>query len=327
MKIVVLGVLVCAACGGAVNGPSDVSLEWSFGGQDCQLARVSTIDVLLDGADLGAFPCLDSRGLAQSLDLGLLRGGPHDVVLTGLDAASSIIYQSEATLPVANDRAAQDFTVDADPQFGHVAFSWDFGLSAANPQASCAEAGISSVQLAIDGVLASSGGSVDLPCSTAAGTDGITLDVAPGTHNVTFTARDASGALYTGANPVTVFARQDTVDADDLGAVFPVAFLGATFRFENAAFDCEQAGIETLAVVLDADQGSSLQVPGQVSCELGGGAIANSLVVPVFTPGFHTVELLGYRNGVVAWQSPALVSATLTPGTETDLVLDAEPVP
>lgn len=324
MKIVILSVLACAACGGAVNGPSDVSLEWSFGGQDCQLARVSSIDVVLDGADFGAFPCLDSRGLAQSLDLGLLRGGPHDVVLTGLDAAKSVIYQKETTLSVANDRAPQDFTVDADPQFGHVAFSWDFAVSAANPQASCAEAGITSVQIAIDGVFASSGGSVDLPCSTA-GTDGITLDVAPGTHNVSFTARDATGTLFTGANPVTVVPLQDAADADHLGASQPVPFLGVTFNFQNGALDCEQAGIETIQVVLDPD--AQADVVGEVSCELGGGAIANSLVLPVFTPGFHTVGLIGLRNGDAVWATPAPVAATFAAGTETDLVVDAEPVP
>jgi len=201
-RILMLSLLVAAACGGPSRG--ELEVDWTFEGATCFQAGVATIqvDVANEVLSPNQFTCEQA---SLGANLGVYYVGDYQVTVTGLDLGGHTAYQSTQTLRVDSGKTntyAVDVTRVAS---GSASLTWAFDGK------NCTDAIVTKVQIFVDPDSGGNGG-VDagtVPCSTM-GTNGASVEnIAPGTHTFAIlafrTLTDGDHLVYRTHNPPAAF--------------------------------------------------------------------------------------------------------------------------
>src|SRR6266581_8841147 len=188
----IAGLATAAALSSGCGDPrrADVQVFWTFAGSNCQQAGVHVVQVDIanelltlvnpdPGLPSNQLFCISPRDGSMRIgqDLGPFLLGTYDLTVTGFDGSGAILYQSSQQFTVREDVALH---VDLQPaQGGSISLNWTFG------GLTCAQAGVTSVRMSVDGVLIlDQAGSVDVACS-AGGVDGTSISpLSPGIHRI-----------------------------------------------------------------------------------------------------------------------------------------------
>src|SRR5712691_3778507 len=162
--------LAAALALAAACAPSrdDLTVDWTFAGKTCADAGVAFIEVHIDGEVLSPdkFTCAEA---GKGAYLGRYLIGRYTLTVSGLDASSSVIYQTSVQVDVR--RGGTEVAVDAAPSTtnGSATLHWTFDGK------SCAAAGVTVINASVDNqVLTDVNNNADLPC-TNGGKDGISV--------------------------------------------------------------------------------------------------------------------------------------------------------
>jgi hypothetical protein len=309
MRILVPSIVVCLAlaaggCADPVRAPLDVN--WSFGGLDCDQVGVATIHLQMDRELLNPsdYSCLDSRGnVTTGAHLGSFLLGDYNLTVIGLDASGTEILRGTRTAHVA--RGTNLVEVDIG---GSVTLRWTFGGGL-----TCAQAGVTVVNLSIDGsVITDAAGNPDIPC-TQAGQDAAQISpLLPGAHSFDLVGlvRGVPSFVTQGVS----FDVHDLLDTNapvDLPRGFPTAANADVFFSFAGGLHCDEAQVDNVQVFVDPDangHGGFDPFNGVISCVDPKTGIEDAKF-PI-APGTHSFAILGFRGQVSTQQ---LVYATTQP--------------
>src|SRR5256885_2753862 len=242
MRTLVPAVVVCLAFG-AVSGCSDpvrapLDVKWSFGGLDCDQVGVATIHLQMDRELLNPndYSCFDSRGnVTTGAHLGDFLLGDYGLTVIGLDASGTEILRGTRTAHVARGNNLVEVDIG-----GSVTLRWTFGGGL-----SCAQAGVSVVNLSVDGsVITDAAGNPAIPC-TQAGQDAAQISpLLPGPHSFDLVGFVGSTASF--LQQGVQFNVQDLLDSNppiDLPSAFPTAGIADVFFSFAGGLTCDEAQV------------------------------------------------------------------------------------
>lgn len=227
-RLLVAGVVSLAA---AACGPSrgELIVDWTFAGQNCQAAGVATISFSIPNEVLSPdhYACVTSNQVITGADLGSYVPGDYQVTVTGLDAAGNTIYQGTQMVRVAGGRQ-NEYAIDTTalvPVGGSTAeanLTWVFS-NAQNPNISCAQAGVTDVEIFVDPNPDGSGGTSagKVACSTAGAQDASISPLSEGTHSFAIAGSNAGHLLYATHHPVSATFRAGYVTDVTVSAESP----------------------------------------------------------------------------------------------------------
>jgi hypothetical protein len=288
-SIVVCLALAAAGCGDPVRAPLDVN--WSFGGLDCDQVGVATIHLEMDRELLNPsdYSCLDSRGnVTTGAHLGSFLVGDYHLTVIGLDATGTEILRGTRTAHVT--RGTNLVEVDIG---GSVTLRWTFG------GLTCAQAGVTSVNLSVDGsVITDAANNPDIPC-TQAGQDAANIaPLLPGPHSfdVVGLVRGVPSYVRQGVS-FDVRDLLDTTAPVDLPRGSPTAATADVFFSFAGGLTCEEAQVDSVQVFIDVNpdgSGGFDPIGGTVPCSSGGVDGVEFLIAG----GTHSFAIEGLRGAV-----------------------------
>ena len=241
-----------------VQPTGSIALDWTFAGQSCAQAGVTSVRISLDGqfvtdqSGILDLPC-SSRGI-DGTSISPLTPGTHSLYLVGILAGQPSYWlkdlhvsvtQSSTTSVQANLPSSQRTSALADVSWDALASGGGFALGKLGAM-TCDEAQVDVVALTLDPNPDGSGGTLlaQLPCNSN-GVEGVVISTipAPGTHTFALSGfRNTIGGptvLYRTLHPAAgvrfelgLVSNVD-VDADALGSALGSAVL--TWDFGGAA--------------------------------------------------------------------------------------------
>lgn len=323
-RLVVLAVTLAAA---AACAPTRVPVEidWTFGGQFCDQAGVTTIQIDIDGEvlDRNQFTCGAPDHASQGVGIGDFLTGPYRVTITGLDADGNVIYQGTQTIQVHGGQN-NVFTIDAAPTTGTATLHWTWGGR------SCAAAGVTSVQISVDDQVIT--GQAGFPC-TSSGPNGAPIDgttigpLGPGNHTVGLAANGSGNTYYAveGAT-VSVTVGQDSAYDIDVPAATPTtasADVRWTFSTTSATgLNCSQVGVDHIYLYFD----NGAAPIADTACTGISGPVSEMSIVDV-PDGQHTFAIHGTRGGQLVYYTHHPVQTLFQAPFTTAVDVTAEPTP
>jgi hypothetical protein len=306
-SLAVAGLLLTA--GACAPTRADLTLNWTFAGQTCQQAGVTTIQVDIQGEALSPnqFACANGNNTINTgAYLGRYLVGNYNLTLSGLDGQGGVLYQAVSTVAVrgGGSTVALDAPAARSTSGGSATLRYTFNGK------SCAAASVSLVHISVDGaVLVDANNNADLPCSQG-GIDGVSVSPLGAGNHVFDIAGLVNGQVayvLQGVN-INVVNGQDTAATPNLAAAAPTTGSAEiTWTFVNG-MTCAQAQVDSVHVSFDpAADGSGGTDAGTVPCSSGGfdGATFDGV-----SPGNHTVAITGLRH---ATPQDKLVYLTHTP--------------
>lgn len=203
--LLVGAVVSMSGCG--ARSPGDVTFLWSFEGQGCGLVPdVSRVVVDIPGQTLensGVYSCL-TAGTA-GIKLFGFRGGSYPYTVRGQASDGTTLYQATGSFVVDGD-VIVNVDLRADPNApATVSITWAFPPNGATNgrAASCAEAGVTDLYLAIDNV------PVSVSCQDGNSSPGVAYRVTPGQHSIEIAGGSRTG-LNTAQGPNVFYLYQKT---------------------------------------------------------------------------------------------------------------------
>ena len=322
MRTLVPAVVLCLAfgvaggCADPVRAPLDVN--WSFGGLDCDGVGVATIHLVMDRELLNPsdYSCLDSRGnVTRGAHLGNFLLGDYHLTVVGLDASGAEILRGTRTAHVARGNNLVEVDIG-----GSVTLHWTFG------GASCALAGVSVVNLSVDGsVVTDAAGNPDIPC-TQAGQDASQISpLLPGAHS--FDLVGLVRGVPSFVRQDVSFNVQDLLDTNapvDLPPGSPTAATADVFFSFAGGLTCEEAQVDSVQVFVDVNpdgSGGFDPIGNPVPCSSGG---VDGVEFPV-AGGTHSFAIEGLRGGVqqLVYSTTRPSSALFEVGLHSEIGVDA----
>jgi len=316
------GLAAVAALGSGCGDPArgTIRVNWTFGGQSCLAAGVHTIqiDIAHELLNPNQFSCdLGGGAIAGgAAPDGAFLAGTYTLTISGLDANGAILYQTQQDITVQRGDNVYQIDVQRVPG-GSISLDWTFG------GLTCAQAGVTSVRISVDGVLITDqAGSVDVACS-AGGVDGTSISpLSPGAHRVDLVGIRGGQPSYALQNvQVSVADRTDTnvqVDLQPAQPTFATADVswdalasgGGFVLGTQGAMTCDEAQVDVVRIALDPNlDGTGGTVVGQVACDTNG--VEGAQVSPI-PAGIHSFAISGIRNTIPV---PTLVYQTMHPAT------------
>jgi hypothetical protein len=295
--VVVLG----SGCGDPARGNLDVN--WTFAGKSCLAAGVHTIqvDIAHELLNPNQFSCdLGGGTIAGGANLGTYLAGRYTLTISGLDANGVVLYQTQQDITVQRGDNVLQIDVPSVPG-GSVSLNWTFG------GLTCAQAGVTSVRISVDGVLITDqAGSVDVACNSG-GVEGTSiLALSPGSHRIDLVGVRGAQPSYSRQNvQVTVADRADTKVVVDLPPAQPtfatadvswdaLASGGGFAPGAQGAMTCAEAQVDVVRIALDPNGNGTGGTPaGEVACNRAG--VEGAQVSPI-PDGIHTFAISGIRN-------------------------------
>ncbi len=338
------GLAAAAVLGSGCGDPARGSLEvdWTFAGNTCLAAGVHTIqvDIAHELLTPNQFSCDQGGGaIAGGANLGTFLAGRYTLTISGLDAGGVVLYQTQQDIVVQRGDNVLRIDVQRVPG-GSISLNWTFG------GLSCAQAGVTSVRMSVDGALIlDQAGSVDVACSSG-GVDGTSISpLSPGTHRVDLVGvRGAQPAYWLPNMQVSVADSADTnvrvnlplsqptfatadVSWDALASGGGFA-LGGFALGSLGAMTCAEAQVDVVSIAFDPNPDGTGGTPaGEVACDTNG--VEGAQVSPI-PAGIHTFAISGIRNAIAG---PTLVYQTMHPasarfelGLLSNVDVDADPV-
>ncbi len=331
----IAGLAALAALSSGCGDPrrADVQVFWTFAGQTCQQAGVDVVQVDIANELLtpNRFFCTDPTdgSLRVGVDLGAFLLGTYDLTLTGFDAGGAILYRSSRQFTVQGDT---ELHVDLQPAAaGTISLNWTFG------GLTCAQAGVTSVRMSVDGgLITDQSGSVDVACS-AGGIDGTSISpLAPGTHRIDLVGvRGAQPSYWLPNRQVNVVSGASTSVLVDLPVVQPtfatadvswdaLASGGGFALGSLGAMTCAEAQVDVVQIALDPNlDGTGGIFAGEVACNTND--VEGAQVSPI-PAGTHTFAISGIRGSTVVYQTLHPASARFEVGLLSNVDVDADPV-
>src|SRR5712664_3289295 len=317
-----------SGCGDPARG--NLVVDWTFAGNSCLAAGVHTIqvDIAHELLTPNQFSCdLGGGGIAAGADLGTYLAGRYTVTISGLDANGVLLYQTQQEVMVQRGDNMLQIDVQRVPG-GSISLDWTFGGF------TCAQAGVTSVRISVDGVLITDqAGSVDVACS-AAGVDGTSISpLSPGMHRVDLVGVRGGQPSYALQNvQVSVTDRRDTnvrVDLQPAQPTFATAdvswdALGSGGGFvlgTQGAMTCDEAQVEVVRIALDPNlDGTGGTIVGQVACNTNGAQVSP---IPA---GVHIFSISGVRGSTLVYQTKHPPSTRFELGLLSNVDVVADPV-
>jgi metal-sulfur cluster biosynthetic enzyme len=321
---------LASGCGDPARG--NLEVRWTFDGKTCAAAGVHTIqvDIAHEVLTPNQFSCnLGGGTIAGGANLGTYLVGRYTLTISGLDVDGALLYQTQQDVSIQRGDNVLDVDVQKVPG-GSISVNWTFaGLT-------CAQAGVTSVRISVDGALIlDQGGSIDLACS-ANGVDGTSISpLGPGLHHVylvgvkggvpSYWLQDVQVTVSNGADtsvqanlPLSrpSFAIADVSwDALASGGGFALGTLGA--------MTCAEAQVDVVRITLDPNPDGSGGTPaGDVACDTGG---VEGAQVPIAATGTHSFAITGFRGSAVVYQTTHPASARFELGLVSNVDVDADP--
>jgi hypothetical protein len=324
--VVVLG----SGCGDPARGNLDVN--WTFAGKSCLAAGVHTIqvDIAHELLNPNQFSCdLGGGTIAGGANLGTYLAGRYTLTISGLDANGVVLYQTQQDITVQRGDNVLQIDVPSVPG-GSVSLNWTFG------GLTCAQAGVTSVRMSVDGALImDQAGSLDVACS-ANGIAGTSISpLAPGNHRIDLVGLRSGVRSYWLQNlQVSVADRRDTSAHVDLPVGQPtsatadvswdaILSAGGFAPGTQGALTCAEAQVDVVSIALDPNlDGSGGTFAGQVACDTAG--VEGAPVSPI-PAGTHSFAISGIRGSTVVYQTRRPASALFEPGllSNVDVAADA----
>lgn len=322
-RLFVLGALFAAAACAPVREPLEV--DWTFGGKSCVDAGVAKIQIDMDGQVLtpNVYTC-DEAG--QGVALGDFLTGVYRVTVTGFDADGNTVYQTTQDIQVKRG-GSNVVRVDAAPVTGTATLDWTFGGK------SCAAAGVTAVEISVDGTVITT--APGFPCSNpnASGqvVDGSTIGpLSAGSHTFSLAADGSDGTHYAVDNvTANVAVGQDTPVQVDLPVATPTtASADVRWLFEPGDKNCAAAGVDTIHVIFDPQSnGTGGTEVATIACAgMGGVPVTESNIVDV-PDGNHSFAIRGTHGNTLLYYTHAPVTTLFTAPFTTIVDVQAQPTP
>jgi hypothetical protein len=197
--------------------------------------------------------------------------------------------------------------LDPDPSSGHGSYAyvtWSFPPSGSSSRPDCFEAGVTDVEVVIDGV------ATRYACDAGIGSPGaVTGYLAPGTHDITLRAMDSTGYVY--------YARSGLLDVYrdwPVSASFALDWAVGGVAVEWSLFDqgwsvsCAEAGYPSVTVNFVRPSGERLYPgAGDAGPDGFGYACGDVVVYSFLPPGLYQLEVRATTGGS-AYRSDPTVS-------------------
>ncbi len=301
----------------------ELVINWTFaGGKTCADVSVATIEVDIAGEVLNPnqFACTENAVLVTGVDLGRFLVGEYDVQITGFDKSSNPTYQLAQTIRVSSAQNPNVIALDI-PVFaaqsgqGSLTLLWTFDGK------SCAAAGVSTVNVSVDGTpITDEYNNANIPCNEG-GTDGVTIGpLSAGTHAVSMTASGSSHTDYALALSANIADGNDTALSPNLvsHSTNP-ATATAELSWSFAGMSCADAKVDSVHVLVDGTD------TGAVACSTGG---TDGASVAGISAGTHVVSIEAIRGTGASTQlvyatAGTGTSASFLSGTTTHLLVSA----
>ncbi|MFL5308952.1 MAG: hypothetical protein ACJ79H_00725 [Myxococcales bacterium] len=329
-----MAALAAAVLGSACGDPGRGNLEvnWTFAGNSCLAAGVQTIqvDIAHELLTPNQFSCdLGAGSIAGGANLGTYLAGQYTLTISGLDQDGLLLYQTRQDVAIHRGDNVLDVDVPRVPG-GSVSLDWTFG------GLTCAQAGVTSVRMSVDGALImDQAGSLDVACS-ANGVDGTSISpLAPGTHRIDLVGLRSGVRSYWLQNvQVSVANRTDTNAHVSLPVGQPtsatadvswdaIVSAGGFAPGTQGAMTCAEAQVDVVRIALDPSlDGSGGTFAGQVACDAAG--VEGAQVSPI-PAGTHSFSISAIRGSTVVYQTRHPASALFEPGllSNVDVAADA----
>ncbi len=199
LALFVAVMLPVSGCVIVSRSPGTITFLWSFDGQTCAQAQyVANVKVEIAGQVLendGLYPC-SQKGTDGILLGGMgtkFSGGVYSYTVRGLDNGGAELFKASGSLTVdGNTTVTVNLKAPENaPSFAYLL--WTFPPKGMNQTPTCADVGITTVRLYIDGATRA----VELPCAQGQVQPGVrSPDLSLGTHNVDVSAVDSTGYEY-----------------------------------------------------------------------------------------------------------------------------------
>jgi hypothetical protein len=326
---------LASGCGDPARG--NLEVNWTFAGNSCLAAGVHTIqvDIAQELLTPNQFSCdLGGGTIAGGASLGTYLAGQYSLTISGLDLDGGLLYQTQQVISIHRGDNVLAIDVPRVPG-GSISLNWTFG------GLTCAQAGVTSVRLSVDGVLITDqANSVDVACSSA-GVDGTSISpLAPGPHRIDLVGMRGAQPSYSLSNvQASVADRADTnvrVNLSPAQPTFATADVswdalasGGGFALGTlGAMTCAEAQVDVVRIALDPNgDGTGGTFAGEVACDSDG--VEGAQVSPI-PAGTHTFAISGIRNTVagptLVYQTRHPASARFELGLLSNVDVDADPV-
>jgi hypothetical protein len=244
-------VLLAGCAISAGHPPGDVTIALTFDGAAACPAGIQTVRLTIPGeplADDGVMLCSAQIVLRDQ------QPGPYDLTVDALDAAGTVVSSGAARYAVSGDvTVGIDLATPSAPAF----LKWTFPGGQ-----TCAQAGITTVGLSVDGDF----GWEEVPCEKGESAQGFQELLTPGTHRLALSARDAVGFEFFGARTQVAAATEPQTialewTAGSVGLRWSLARNGVSTT-------CEAAGVSQVAVSFEDALGMAGE-PTVLDCSAG----------------------------------------------------------
>jgi hypothetical protein len=236
----------------APMGPraGDVSFLWSFSGTStgrCTAVPDVKVRITIPGQTLpngGVYPC--TNGGVDGITLQSFTPGTYSYTVEGLDSSNQVLYSGGGSVTVDGNKVVNVSLTAKSGANSYAYISWTFPANTLSTNPTCAEAGVSWVDVRIDG-----GNWSRLDCAQGSGGNRVTTPyVTQGEHTVEFigVGSDSKPYYYT-------VGTLTTQTGNPISASYRIEAVGSlALRWDliegSVAKTCSQAGVTTVTIHL-----------------------------------------------------------------------------
>lgn len=241
--------------GGSTAQPGNITFLWTLNGGACaQHTEVASVTVTIPGQTLangGVYPCSTSG--ADGITLTNFAAGAYTYTVEAKSAASTPLFRATGSTTVNGDVTVNVDLAPVAGAPGAVQVSWTFPPNGASTTPTCAQAGVATVALGVDGATPA-----DQPCSAGAGGNSVLLqNLTAGVHSIELYGRDTNAfTYYRKASTFTIVG--GTTASAAYGFDWAVGSLPLKWVLNDGTFDltCAQAGVSQVRIDLQDSAGN-----------------------------------------------------------------------
>lgn len=234
--------------------PGDVTFTWSFSGGTCMdVPDVKSVHISIPGEELqngGYYPCLANN--YPGIVLFDFAPGTYSFDIEAVSYSDTVIYIGSGTFTVNGDRRVDiDLTPVGGPN-SYAYLTWRFPANSAHQNPTCTQAGVSFVDVSIDGSQYER-----FNCEQGFTQPGVTTPyLTAGMHNISIVAVNADGyPYYRFDGSLQTFSGNPVGAHYDLGWAVGGAAIGWQLTNNQVAQTCAQAGVTDVYINFRDSQG------------------------------------------------------------------------
>jgi hypothetical protein len=237
--------------------PGDVTFTWTFAGYNCsQVPAVSSVVITIPGETLqnnGVYPCLANN--YPGIELHNFAPKTYSFTITAYGYGNEALYTKTGTFAVNGNIAV---TVDLDPvgTLPSAYLTWQFPANSVSNNPNCSQAGVTLVDVSIDGAQPTRFDCLDGTTSPGV----IVNNLSAGSHTISMTAMDNSEyVFYRYAGSLTTYS--GTSVSADYTFLWGVGGYAIDYTLSNNTgsvtySSCAQAGVSNLNINFEDQYGN-----------------------------------------------------------------------